>query len=192
MQNDVYGSDTFYFIYCGISTWPTTVLLNSSDTSTPVLPQRTSIKNALLSFFHNLPRLLPAPIISDLNLVRNMPTRSQKGLDEHAPVKMKSIVLRPSAPWINEEIREFRKRLRKLKESGGWTNWPLALRSIRTTPSLRTTHRYSVLLKRVKSVHMQSEVAECGTNQRALYGLVNRLMGKRDVSSLPPTPLNKF
>ena len=100
MQNDVYGSDTFYFIYCGISTWPTTVLLNSSDTSTPVLPQRTSIKNALLSFFHNLPRLLPAPIISDLNLVRNMPTCSQKGLDEHAPVKMKSIVLRPSAPRI--------------------------------------------------------------------------------------------
>jgi hypothetical protein len=47
-------------------------------------------------------------------------------------------------------------------------------------------HRYSVLLKRVKSVHMQSEVAECGTNQRALYGLVNRLMGESDVSSLPP------
>jgi hypothetical protein len=33
---------------------------------------------------------------------------------------------------------------------------------------------------------MQSEVAECGTNQRALYELVNRLMGKSDVSSLPP------
>jgi hypothetical protein len=47
-------------------------------------------------------------------------------------------------------------------------------------------HQYPVLLKRVKSVHMQSEVAECGTNQRALYGLVNRLMGKSDVSSLPP------
>ncbi|XP_046640308.1 uncharacterized protein LOC124323850 [Daphnia pulicaria] len=97
-------------------------------------------------------------------------------LDKHAPVKMKSIVLRPSAPWINEEIQ-----LRKAKRI-----WRMNKLTVSFEIYKDHAHRYSVLLKRVKSVHMQSEVAECGTNQRALYGLVNRLMGKSDVSSLPP------
>jgi hypothetical protein len=96
-------------------------------------------------------------------------------LDKHAPVKMKSIVLRPSAPWINEEIQ-----LRKAKRI-----WRMNKLTVSFEIYKDHAHRYSVLLKRVKSVHMQSEVAECGTNQRALYGFVNRLMGKSDVSSLP-------
>ncbi len=102
-------------------------------------------------------------------------------LDKHEPVKMKSIVLRPSEPWINEEIREFRKQIRKAERI-----WRMNKLTVSFEIYKDHAHQYSVLLKRVKSVHMQSEVAECDTYQRALYGLVNRLIRMSDVSSLPP------
>jgi hypothetical protein len=84
-------------------------------------------------------------------------------LDKHAPVKMKSIVLRPSAPWINEEISEFRKQLRRAERI-----WRMNKLTVSFEIYKDHAHRYSDLLKRVKSVLMQSEVAKCGTIQRAL------------------------
>jgi hypothetical protein len=71
-------------------------------------------------------------------------------LDKHAPVKMKSIVLRPSAPWINDEIREFRKQLRKAERI-----WRMNKLTVSFEIYKDHGNRYSVLLKKVKSVHMR-------------------------------------
>ena len=88
---------------------------------------------------------------------------------------------------MNEEIREFRKQLRKAERI-----WRMNKLTVSFEIYKNHAHRYSVLLKRVKSVHMQSEVAECGTNQRALYEFVNRLWERVMCLASLPTPLNKF
>ena len=45
--------------------------------------------------------------------------------------------------------------------------------------------KYSGLLKTVKKLFYSNKVLECGSDARDLYRLVNNLMGKSDVPTLP-------
>jgi hypothetical protein len=38
-------------------------------------------------------------------------------LDKHAPLKEKRVVLRPATPWMNHEIRAWRRKIRKSKRT---------------------------------------------------------------------------
>ena len=44
---------------------------------------------------------------------------------------------------------------------------------------------YSPLLKAAKNLFYSNKILECGSDARALYRLVNNLMGKSDVPTLP-------
>ena len=43
-------------------------------------------------------------------------------LDKHAPVKTRTIVMRPHVPWYTDEIRQAKRERRKLKEDGDCRN----------------------------------------------------------------------
>ena len=51
---------------------------------------------------------LPSLLDEYKNTLRNI-------LDEHAPMKRRIITFRPSAPWYTDEIREERKKRRRLE-----------------------------------------------------------------------------
>jgi hypothetical protein len=49
--------------------------------------------------------------------------------------------------------------------------------------------KYSRLLKAAKNLSYSNKILECGSDARALYRLVNNLMGKSDVPTLPKQKL---
>ena len=63
----------------------------------------------------SLPRLFAAPVpcLDDLIIQYNNVLSSI--LDIHAPVKTKTVTLRPAAPWYSEEINNLKKHRRRLE-----------------------------------------------------------------------------
>ena len=101
-------------------------------------------------------------------------------IDKHAPLKEKLIVFRPANLWMSYDVRALRRELRKKER---------ILRSRRLYIDFQIYQekqmKYSGLLKTVKKLFYSNKVLECGSDPRDLYRLVNNLMGKSDVPTLP-------
>jgi hypothetical protein len=101
-------------------------------------------------------------------------------LDKHAPWKEKTIVLRPLAPWMTDEIRGSRRVLRKAERV-----WRCSGLTVHLEIYNQLKMDMVALLKSTKASFLLAKVSECGSNQKPLYQLVYSLMGRPKQLSLP-------
>ena len=99
-------------------------------------------------------------------------------LDKLTPVKKCSISLKTKMPWFNSEMakhkammRQHEKKWLKYKLSSNW----IAFKNIQ--------NRYYVKLNTKKKLVLSKQIAECVSDSKKLYSLINNLTTKPD-----PTP----
>ena len=105
-------------------------------------------------------------------------------IDKHAPLKEKLMVLRPANPWMSDDVRVLRRELRKRERI-----WRMRRLYVDFQTYRETQMKYSRRLKAAKKLFYSNKILECGSDARALYRLVNNLMGKSDVPTLPKQKL---
>jgi hypothetical protein len=81
---------------------------------------------------------------------------------------------------MNEEIRALRRRIRKAERT-----WRKRILTVDFQVYHELLRSLSFLLKKSKRVFYSEKIADCGNDARALYLVVNNLMGKSDVPLLP-------
>jgi hypothetical protein len=100
-------------------------------------------------------------------------------LDNHAPLKTRSVPVRPSAPWIGEEIREAKNALRRAEKVANHTK-------LTVHREMFVYHRKLLkgLHRSAKKEHYIKKLADC-TSAKLFYGVADDLLGRKTEPQLP-------
>ena len=101
-------------------------------------------------------------------------------VDMHAPLRTKTIVLRPSCPWYSDDLHEAKHLRRKLERK--WRCSKLTIDHQIYREQCAIVNR---LLKRTRVTYYSEKVQECGQDQKGIYKLSKHLMGTGENPSLP-------
>ena len=98
-------------------------------------------------------------------------------LDKYAPVKRRIITLCPSALWYTEEIREEKKKRRRLERR--WrSSWFCIDRQM-------YAEQCQLVLKRAKSSYYSSIISDNTSNQKILFNTIDNLLHRRPEKRYP-------
>ena len=101
-------------------------------------------------------------------------------LQKHAPLITKEVILRPNSPWYTAEIGDAKRIHRKAERV--WLSTKLTVHlEICRTENLKVT----TMCKEAKTQYYCSQITECGTDQKALFEITNRLLHNKKESSFP-------
>ena len=129
-------------------------------------------KSTLLSRSHNdLPSLLDEYENTLLKI-----------LDKYAPMKRRMITLRPSAPWYMDEIREEKKKRRRLERR--WRSSRLCIDRQLYADQCKLVNN---MLKLAKSSYYSSIISDNTSNQKILFNTVDKLLHRRPEKRYPTT-----
>jgi hypothetical protein len=153
----------------------------------PPLPKRTityrNLKNMDKDKFRQdiqeLPLLKnPMDDIDSLSMQYNSDLESL--LDKHAPMQTKSLYVRPLAPWYDDAIHDSRKECKKAEMK--WRSTGLTVHR-----DIYRHHRNKTnsLISNAKKDHFNKKIDDCGTDQKALFKIVNQLLGNKSELKLP-------
>ena len=101
-------------------------------------------------------------------------------LEKHAPLKHKTVILRPLAPWYNEEIHKHKMYVRKCEKT--WRKSKLAVHR-EMYCSARTA--LTKLIKKGKRRYIQTKVTNAEQSQKSLFQCMDLLIYKAKNTSLP-------
>lgn len=99
-------------------------------------------------------------------------------LDRHAPLKSKSITLRPHAPWYTVELRVAKQTKRRLERK-----WKKSQLEVDRQIYAHQCKTYTRMLEQAKCDHYRSEISEC--NDRQLFRVVDKM--SRPAAAAAPT-----
>ena len=131
---------------------------------------------SLLLFTQN-----PASNSSDLS--EQLSSTLNSILDIHAPLKSKTVVLRPHTPWINPEILVAKRERSRLERS--WRRWksPFDRKKFRAQCNFVRS-----LISKAKSNCLTNRVTESSSNPRTLWKTLNSILHRNPSNSSPDTP----
>ena len=112
--------------------------------------------------------LLSSPADSLDGLVQQYNDGLRSVLDKHAPLRPKTVVLRPTVPWWNNEIREAKKRVRKAERV-----WRKKGLTVLYETYINLLVDFSTLLRRVKINYYREKIAELNGDSRSLHKLID-------------------
>ena len=113
-------------------------------------------------------------------------------LDKHAPLKTRIMINRPRIPWFNDDIKQLKRKRRRLEKKalktdlpGDWNNYH------------KVRNQYSALIKSAHVNYYSNLIDQCAGDSRKLFRVVNSLSREPLVTALPehddPTKLaNEF
>ena len=107
-------------------------------------------------------------------------------LDEIAPEKAKTILVRPTNPWFTGDVktqkRLMRTRERKWRKYRLQSNW-IAFKA--------EQNKYRVMLKSIRKTTLSDKVNECKQDTKKLYAFVNSIIGRVLENPLPKRDSNE-
>ena len=106
-------------------------------------------------------------------LVYEYNTTLKSLLDSHAPLKNKTITLRPTALWYTEELRSEMKKPRALERC-----WRSSKRECDYSRFKEQCLRVNALIKKTKVDYYSGIIQESSNNPRTLFSTVNKLLHK--------------
>ena len=101
-------------------------------------------------------------------------------LNKHAPMKTRSISLRPSVPWLPDAIFDAKRKRRRLERH--WRKTKLDIDRHAFTKQRRIV---SDMLTSARSDYFLTKISECGNDQKALFKIIDTLMNRRSKPKLP-------
>ena len=94
-------------------------------------------------------------------------------LDKHAPVKTKTVTIRPLAPWYTDDIQSLRKEVRHAER-----RWRRTGENKHRDEYRDHKNNLTKQIKIAKKAHYQSKISSAGQAQKALFECVNELVRK--------------
>ncbi len=101
-------------------------------------------------------------------------------LDEHAPQTTKDIPVKERRPWYTEQIKCKKKERRKLER-----RWLKSKLSVDEDILKMQRNKVNVLINKTRSEHYSEKIEDCGSDQKALFKVVNNLFHKDNVTQFP-------
>ena len=102
-------------------------------------------------------------------------------LDKHAPLRHKSITVHQRVPWFNYEIKEAKRKRRKLERK--WRSSGLETDRLQFTSMRNKTTR---LMETARREFYTDFINENCADQRKLFKAANQLLGRHDDVTFPP------
>ena len=102
-------------------------------------------------------------------------------LDKHAPVKTRTIVMRPHVPWYTDEIRQAKRERRKAER-----RWRLS--KLDSDLAVFKVKRNAVnnLMNKARQAFYTKLIEDNSCNQRKLFRVSKRLFNQSQGDELPP------
>ncbi|CAG2217216.1 unnamed protein product [Mytilus edulis] len=100
--------------------------------------------------------------------------------DKHAPVTIKSVVLRPNTEWYSDDLNNAKRDKRKAERK--WRDSKLEVHHQIFKEKCRT---FGKLLYIDKETYYSSKIENCGNDHKQLFKLTKHLMGKQQQTPLP-------
>ena len=114
------------------------------------------------------------------NYYNNYQTASEEIIDRHALFITKTVTRRENFPWMDEEFKTNRRTRRKLEKK--WKNQKTEENRLNYVAQRKLCAEMSV----AKQESYYSWIVEkAGNNQKTLFKVVNNLLDKEKVSTLP-------
>ena len=144
--------------------------------------------------FRSLSSIDVDQLMADLKLIPMIaePSSTMEGLIEqynigvagvinsHAPTKTRSFAIRPENQWFSSDIAAMRRLCRKFECI--WRR-----RGMAVDKEILLHHRRSLagLISTAKSSFLRNKIAECGSDRRSLFSLLDRCLNGRKELTLP-------
>ena len=113
-------------------------------------------------------------------LIENFENTLSNLLDTHAPIKKRTIILRPHAPWYNDSIDVEKKKRRKLER-----RWCKSCLDIDKELYIVQCGVVNDMIKHAKSDYYSTIIAENKGNQKVLFKTINQLLQKKQDPCYP-------
>jgi hypothetical protein len=102
-------------------------------------------------------------------------------INTHAPLKTRTKTVRPSTPWFNEEIQSAKVERRKWESKWRQTGLTVFLNLFK-----HTRNKTTMLIAKAKTAFYTEKVDGCGNDQKALFRIIDEILGRKKERSLPP------
>ena len=107
-------------------------------------------------------------------------------LDDHAPEKTRKIIVRPRAPWYNDDLKDAKRQKRKCERIWKKTNLEIDHKIFQ-----EKCIQVNQLVQSSKKTYFSSEVLNCGKDQKSLFKITDHLLGKKKDTVLPTVSSSK-
>lgn len=102
-------------------------------------------------------------------------------LESHAPLQHKTLVVRPRGPWYNDDLKQLKRKRRKLEKKMKESNLPTDAAEYH-----KARNYYSAKLKQAKRNYYTNIIQESSGDSKKLFQVVNSLCKERNNNTLPP------
>ena len=106
----------------------------------------------------------------------------EETLQKHAPLKRRTITLRPSAPWYNEEIGKAKRHRRRLER-----RWRASRLCIDKEIYVKQCQIVNDMIKEAKTTYYSSAISNNKYNQKVLCDTVDKLLDRKPEKYYPTT-----
>ena len=104
----------------------------------------------------------------------------KEALDKHAPEVQRIVTVRQKTPWFNQQVLEQKRLVRKRERT-----WKKHKQQHHWEALSNEKKKYRSILKKARCEVISSKVAECKSNVKSLYNLVNNITGGVKENPLP-------
>ena len=112
-------------------------------------------------------------------LVKRYDTTLRDILNNHAPLKQRTVTIRPSNPWYSPEIDEAKKRRKQLERK--WRNSKLEIdRQLFKSQRLVITN----MINQAKAEYYENQILQC-KGQKEVFKVVENLLHQKGNAKLP-------
>ena len=95
-------------------------------------------------------------------------------LDDHAPFTKKRVAIKSNYPWLNEDFRSEKRKRKKFEQK-----WRKICLIVHREIFVEQRQLVSKLMKSLKTKYHADKIEECGTDQKAMFNIINSLQNKR-------------
>jgi hypothetical protein len=101
-------------------------------------------------------------------------------IEKHAPLKSAKVTLRDSTPWQNDDIKTARTERRRAERK-----WRSSRLTVHRQIYLESRRNVTHLIRSAKFQYYSNLVHENSADQKALFGIINRLLYKDNKNPMP-------
>ena len=101
-------------------------------------------------------------------------------LEKHAPLKRRTITLRPLAPWYNEEIGKAKRQRRRLER-----RWRSSKLCIHREMYAKQCQIVNDMIKDAKTTYYSSAISNNKHNQKVLFNTIDKLLHRKPKKRYP-------
>ena len=106
-----------------------------------------------------------SPAVNPDDIVTSYNSSVTTVLDKHAPLKTRTVTIRPNSPWFTDDLQK-EKHLKRSLERQASSGLQSDLAKFR-----EQCNRYYSLIDQAKESYCKEQISAAGTDQKKLFGL---------------------